>query len=202
MFTPLNESEVPGNPYVLFQQWFETAQKAGVLDPEAMTLATATPDGAPSARIVLLRGFDERGFAFFTNYESRKGAELAANPRAALTFFWAQLKRQVRVEGSVEVLNVQESDAYFQSRPRGHQLAAWASPQSRVLVHREALEENLREFLMKHPHGDVPRPPFWGGFRVVPRTIEFWQGRENRMHDRVRYTRGDHGAWMLDRLAP
>lgn len=201
MLAPLNESEVPADPLALFRIWLENAQAAGGPDPEAMSLATATPDGVPSCRIVLLRGFDERGFVFYTNYESRKGDELSVNPQAALTLFWAQLKRQIRIEGTAEVVTEAESDAYFQTRPRGHRLAAWASPQSRVLPDRDALDENLRRFFEKHPQGDIPRPPFWGGYRVIPKTIEFWQGRENRMHDRLRYTRMESG-WLLERLAP
>ena len=167
-----------------------------------MTLATATPDGRPSARMVLLKGVDARGFAFFTNYESRKGAELAANPRAALVFFWVQLERQVRVEGRVERLSAEESDAYFASRPEGSQLGAWASQQSAVLPDRGPLEARYEELRAQYEGQEVPRPTFWGGFRVVPETVEFWQGRVNRLHDRLRYRRQDDGSWVIERLSP
>jgi pyridoxamine 5'-phosphate oxidase len=166
-----------------------------------MTLATATPDGRPSARMVLLRGFDERGFRFFTNYESRKGGELAANPRAALVFWWGELERQVRIEGRVERTSRAESEAYFSSRPPGSQLSAAASPQSRVIDSRAVLERRVAELATGHQDGELPLPDFWGGFRLVHEVIEFWQGRPNRLHDRLRYRR-DGNAWKLERLAP
>jgi pyridoxamine 5'-phosphate oxidase len=166
-----------------------------------MTLATATPDGRPSARMVLLRGFDERGFCFYSNYESRKAAELAANPRAALVFWWDALERQVRIEGRIERTTREESEAYFHSRPPGSQLSAAASPQSRVIEDRAMLEERVRRLATDSHNGQVPLPDFWGGYRLAPEVVEFWQGRPNRLHDRLRYRRaGD--AWKIERLAP
>jgi pyridoxamine 5'-phosphate oxidase len=200
--TGLRESEVDPDPFRQFRSWFAQAEATGVPQPEAMTLATATPDGWPSARVVLLRGQDERGFVFFTNYLSRKGKELAANGRAALVFFWEALQRQVRVEGVVEVVTAEESDQYFRGRPRGHQLGAWTSYQSQVLAGRDVLEADLAELTARFADGEVPRPPHWGGFRVVPETIEFWQGRLNRLHDRLRYRRVSPGGWVVERLAP
>ena len=167
-----------------------------------MTLATATVDGFPSARVVLLRGFDERGFVFFTNYQSRKGHELAANPRAALVLHWASWQRQVRIEGSVEKVSALESDDYFHKRPFGHRLGALLSPQSRVISSRVFLEERMDQLLKEFEGKDVPRPPHWGGYRVVPHVVEFWQGRANRVHDRIRYRRGNDAAWVIERLAP
>jgi pyridoxamine 5'-phosphate oxidase len=198
----LSEADVDGDPIRQFQAWFEDAVAAGLPDPHAMTLATATPDARPSARVVLLRGCDERGFAFFTNYESRKGRELAANPHATLVFYWHDLERQVRVEGRVERTSAAESDAYFRARPREAQLGAWASDQGAVLASREALEARLQEILRRFPDGDIPRPPHWGGFRVVPEAVEFWQGRPGRLHDRLRYRKRDGGGWTIQRLAP
>jgi pyridoxamine 5'-phosphate oxidase len=166
-----------------------------------MTLATATPDGRPSARMVLLRGFDERGFCFYTNYESRKGGELAANPNAALVFWWGELERQVRIEGRVERTSRSESEAYFRSRPPGSQLSAAASPQSQVIDGRAVLEERVARLATGQKDGEVPLPGFWGGYRLVPEVVEFWQGRPNRLHDRLRYRRaGDR--WRIERLAP
>lgn len=198
----LLETDAPANPLALFAQWYLAAEAAALPEPSAMTLATATADGIPDARMVLLRGFDGRGFHFYTNYHSRKAAELLQNPRAALVFYWAPLTRQIRIEGTVEKISAEESDAYFRSRPVGHQLGAWASPQSQVIVGRRQLEENLEALKSRFPDGSVvPRPPHWGGFRVVAHTIEFWQGRDNRLHDRLRYRRvGD--AWIIERLAP
>jgi pyridoxamine 5'-phosphate oxidase len=198
----LSESDVDGDPIRQFQAWFEEAVAAGLPDPHAMTLATATPDGRPSARDVLVRGCDERGFAFFTNYESRKGRELAANPFATLVFYWHDLERQVRIEGRVERTTAAESDAYFLARPREAQLGAWASDQSAVLPSREALEARLQEILRQFPDGDIPRPPHWGGYRLVPEAVEFWQGRPGRLHDRLLYRRRDGGGWTIERLAP
>ena len=198
----LIEERADPDPIGQFRTWFEEAMAAGVPEPHAMTLATATPDGRPSARIVLLRSFDERGFAFFTNYESRKGRELAANPMAALVFFWAGLERQVRIEGRVGTVDQTESDAYFRDRPRGSRLGAWASPQSEVIPDRGAIERRMAEFEAGFSDGEVPRPPHWGGFRLVPDVVEFWQGRPSRLHDRLRYRRREGGSWLVERLAP
>jgi len=197
----LAEADVDADPVVQFGRWFEQAGHAGLLEPHAMTLATATPDGRPSARMVLLRGFDERGFCFYTNYESRKAAELAANPRAALVFWWGELERQVRIEGTVERTSLAESEAYFASRPPGSQLSAAASPQSRVIEDRAALERRVAELATAVSDAHVPRPGFWGGYRLAHEVVEFWQGRPNRLHDRLRYRRaGD--TWRIERLAP
>jgi pyridoxamine 5'-phosphate oxidase len=198
----LREDEVDPNAIRQFERWFDEAMKAGVSEPDAMTLATATPDGRPSARVVLLRGVDDRGFVFFTNYDSRKGRELAANPWAALVLFWHELERQVRVEGQVRRVSVQESDYYFQSRPAGSRIGAWASPQSEVIKSRESLEIRCQELEKSFEDGTIPRPPNWGGFRLVPETIEFWQGRPSRLHDRLRYTRREQSNWLVERLAP
>jgi pyridoxamine 5'-phosphate oxidase len=199
--TGLRENEVDPDPVRQFLRWLDHAVAAQLREPHGMTLATATADARPSARMVLLRGLDDRGFVFFTNYESRKGEELSTNPRAALVFWWPELERQVRIEGRVEVVTAAESDAYFQARPRGHRLAALASPQSRVIAARSVLEERLRELEEQYPGEEVPRPPHWGGYRVVPALIEFWQGRPNRVHDRLRYERQGEG-WRIERLAP
>jgi pyridoxamine 5'-phosphate oxidase len=198
---PLREEDVSPDPILQFRAWYEQAAAAGLHLPDAMTLATATPDGQPSARMVLLRGCDEAGFVFYTNYESRKARDLSANPRAALVFYWGPLERQVRVEGRAELVAPEVSDAYFRTRPRASQLGAWASPQSQVLAGRQALERNLEEASARHAGGEVARPPYWGGYRVVPEVVEFWQARAGRLHDRLRYRRLRRG-WVLDRLAP
>ena len=190
-----------GNPLERFQDWFREAEQAGVEVPEAMTLATAAPDGAPSARMVLLKGADEEGFVFYSGYVSRKAGELEANPRAALVFYWRPLGRQIRVEGRVEHVSDAESEAYFATRPRGSQLAAWASQQSRSLPSREELERRYAELEREYEGREVPRPPHWGGFRLRPDAIEFWEHRENRLHDRTCYTRAREG-WHSERLAP
>ncbi len=197
----LVEAEVAPDPIAQFRAWFEAASTAAVPEPNAMTLATATPDGRPSARIVLLKGFDERGFCFFTNYESRKGRELEANAHASLVFFWPTLERQVRVEGRAERVSGEESDHYFAIRPIGARLGAWASRQSEVVADRATLEAALEAVERRYPDGDVPRPPHWGGYRVVPDEVEFWQGGPNRVHDRLRYRRSS-GGWSIDRLSP
>lgn len=197
----LSDLDVTDDPIEYFQRWFEDAKRSGLFLPEAVCLATATDAGAPSARMMLLKGVDQRGFVFFTNYESRKGDELAANPRAALVFHWAILERQVRVEGRVERITEAESETYFRSRPRGSRIGAWASRQSAPLAERAELERRVREIEGRYPGEDVPLPPFWGGFRLAPERIEFWQGRIDRLHDRLRYTRSDD-AWIVERLSP
>lgn len=199
----LNKADVDPDPIRQFQTWLQDAIAADVHEPTVMTLATATPDGQPSARLVLLKGVDSRGFVFYTNYDSRKGQELAANPRAALVFYWQGLGRSVRVEGTVERVSAEESDTYFASRPLASRLGAIISPQSQVIPSREPLDQGLAEALAAYRDGgDPPRPAGWGGFRVTPTVIEFWQGRPNRLHDRLRYTLTDDGAWRIDRLAP
>ena len=197
----LDERDASHDPIVEFARWFAEAQEAQVGEPNAMTLATTTADGAPSARIVLLKGFDQRGFVFFTDYRSRKGAELEANPRAALVFFWVELERQVRITGTVERTSTEESEAYFQSRPLGSRLGAWVSHQSQVIPGRAQLETGLAEVERKFSGRDIPLPPHWGGYRVKPEQVEFWQGRENRLHDRIRYVR-DGDRWRIERLSP
>jgi pyridoxamine 5'-phosphate oxidase len=197
----LSEDTVPREPLPLFAAWYQAAVDAQLPEPGAMTLATSTPDGMPSARMVLLRGFDARGLVFYTNYLSRKARELDGNPRAALVLFWSSLHRQIRVEGMVEKVSVHESDEYFRGRPYGSQLGAVASPQSEVIAARSVLDARVRE--LQSLHVDlVPRPPHWGGYRVRPTLFEFWQGRENRLHDRLRYRQISDHTWLLERLAP
>jgi pyridoxamine 5'-phosphate oxidase len=197
----LSEDRVESDPVAQFAQWYERAQAAVKPLPHAVALATATGAGHPSLRMVLLKGFDAHGFVFYTNYRSRKGRELARNPRATLLFHWGEIERQVRIDGRVEKLTARESDEYFATRPRGSQLAAWASPQSAVLARRDPLERRFAAFARKYPAA-VPRPPHWGGYRLVPQAFEFWQGREDRLHDRVLYRRVRGGRWRIDRLAP
>ncbi len=198
----LTEAGADPDPIEQFRNWFGAALGADLHEPNAMTLATATPDGRPSARVVLLKGFDERGFVFYTNYEGRKARELQANPNCALVFYWGELERQVRVEGRAGRVSEVESDTYYASRPRGNRLGAWASEQSRSVRDRQTLENRLRELEVEYEGREVPRPPFWGGYRVEPEVIEFWQGRENRLHDRLVYRRSGRGGWDRERLQP
>jgi len=204
--TGLQRADLDSDPIAQFRKWFDQATRArsGIepLDANAMTLATADRQGRPSARIVLLKGLDERGFVFFTNYESRKGCELEENPQAALVFHWADLERQVCVAGKVAKVPLEESDAYFNSRPRGSRLATWVSRQSQVVKDRGELEENLRQAEAQYSDPGVPRPPYWGGYVLSPARMEFWQGRPNRLHDRFQYTRADGNTWQIERLAP
>ena len=201
--TALTKASVDPNPIRQFEKWFQELPAAGVSEQDAisMTLATATKDGLPGARIVLMKSYDDRGFVFYTNYNSRKGNELADNARACLLFYWSPVWRQVRIEGSVEKVSNEESDQYFHSRPLGSKIGAWASKQSEVFESRAELEKRFEEFSWKF--GDnVPRPTHWGGYRLKPATIEFWQGRENRLHDRLRYQLQPDGPWMIERLGP
>lgn len=197
----LDLTEVDPDPFVQFTHWFDEAQRAEVLEPNAMTLATADAAGRPSARVVLLKEVSPRGFVFFTDYRSRKGIELAANPRAGLCFFWKELERQVRIVGTVERIAPEESAAYFGSRPLGSRVGAWASVQSAVIPGRDWLEAEVERVSATYPDGDVPLPPHWGGYRVAPDELEFWQGRASRLHDRVRYL-ANGGGWQVERLSP
>jgi pyridoxamine 5'-phosphate oxidase len=197
----LAEEDALADPIAQFERWFDDARRAEVHEPNAMTLATVDAAGQPAARVVLLKGVDRRGLAFFTNRDSRKARELFANPRAALVFWWGPLQRQVRFEGTVEDVEAAEADAYFASRPKGSQLAAWASAQSSVIADRAALEAAERAHRERFGQEEVPRPPFWGGYRLVPAVVEFWHGRASRLHDRLRYTRTTDG-WRIERLAP
>jgi pyridoxamine 5'-phosphate oxidase len=197
----LDEAEVDPDPVRQFEAWFQQALDAKLPEPNTMTLATVGADGQPSARIVLVKGVDERGFVFFTNYESRKGHELAHNPRASLLFYWIELERQVRIEGTVVKTSAEESDAYFASRPLGSRIGAWASDQSQTIESRALLEACEREISAQYGE-NPPRPPHWGGYRLVPSKIEFWQGRPSRLHDRLLYTRTPQGNWRISRLSP
>ncbi len=197
----LSEQDVAADPMAQFTRWFDEAVNAAVVEPNAMCLATATPDAAPSARMVLLKGFDARGFVFYTDYRSRKGQELADNPRASLCFFWAELERQVRINGAVQRVSRAESDEYFQSRPLPSRVGAWTSHQSMVLIDRTALEQQLAANDARFAGGQVPLPEHWGGFRIIPEELEFWQGRESRLHDRIQFRR-DAGDWVKRRLSP
>ena len=198
----LDEHEISRSPFKQFQQWWEEALKADIEEVNAMTLATASAAGVPSARIVLLKGYDENGFVFFTNYNSYKGQDLLENPRACLVFFWKELERQVRITGLVQKVNSAESDEYFMSRPAGSRIGAWVSPQSQVIRDRQWLDENEKEQLRKFEGKEITRPDHWGGYRVNPITIEFWQGRSNRLHDRIQYSLDEKGEWKVERLAP
>jgi pyridoxamine 5'-phosphate oxidase len=198
----LDEATTAEDPFAQFETWLgEALATDGLPEPNAVTVATVSADGQPSARVVLLRGYDARGFVFFTNYDSRKGRELDGAGKASLLFFWAALERQIRIDGAVERLSASESDAYFARRPRGHRLSAWASPQSAVVPSRASLEASMLEADRRFAGVDVPRPPNWGGYRVIPHAFEFWQGRRNRVHDRIAYVRGAE-RWTRERLAP
>jgi pyridoxamine 5'-phosphate oxidase len=198
----LLESDVLPDPVGQFQRWFDEARAVGIPEANAMTLATADASGRPSARVVLLKGLDSRGFSFFTNYDSRKGREIAANPRVSLCFYWQPLERQVRIEGTVEKTSREESEAYFRTRPLEAQIGAWVSRQSEVIASREELERRQAELAARFAGAPVPLPDFWGGYRVVPESVEFWQGRPGRLHDRLRYERSAAGAWVIRRLSP
>jgi pyridoxamine 5'-phosphate oxidase len=197
----LSEAEADPDPIGQFARWFDQAVAAGLVEPNAMTLATVGADGQPSARVVLLKSFDVRGFVFYTNYLSRKGRELESHPRAALVFYWPDLERQVRIEGVAARVSAADSDAYFNSRPPGSRIGAWASPQSSVIDGRESLEREVQRLTQAFGDGPITRPPHWGGYRVAPAVIEFWQGRPSRLHDRLRYRR-ESGRWIIERLAP
>ena len=197
----LDVADVDRDPMAQFTRWFSEAQRADIREPNAMTLATCSPDGQPSARVVLLKSVDDRGFGFFTDYRSRKARELDANPKAALLFAWLDIERQVRIEGIVARMPVSEAETYFRTRPLGSRYGAWASIQSHVIADRAWLESAVREVESRHPDGDVPLPPHWGGFILAPTLYEFWQGRQSRLHDRVQYRLAD-GTWLVERLAP
>lgn len=198
----LLEKDLARDPFQQFEKWFQEAEAAKVVEPNAMTLATATADGRPAARTVLLKGLDGRGFVFYTNYESRKGRELLANAHATLVFPWLTLERQVIVEGTVSQVSREETDAYFHSRPRASQLGAWVSRQSSIIPDRAVLENEMKTLEAKYAGATVPLPLHWGGYRVTPKTVEFWQGRRSRLHDRLRYRRAANGEWTVERLAP
>lgn len=197
----LSETEVDAHPIDQFSKWWDEALISQIDEVNAMTLATVSQDGRPSARIVLLKGFDENGFVFFTNYESEKGQQLLQQPFASLVFFWKELERQVRIEGTCEKVSDRESDEYFHSRPQGSQLGAWASPQSRVIEGRSVLEDNIKQLELRFSREAIQRPTHWGGFRVIPDKVEFWQGRSNRLHDRILYQKSSD-SWTISRLAP
>ncbi len=199
---PLDEGEVDRDPMKQFECWMKEAVDSNLQDPNAMVLSTATPGGKPSARVVLLRGFSEKGFAFYTNYNSRKGMELLENPHACLSFFWPEIARQVKIEGLVTKLASEESEAYFRSRPKDHQLGAWASMQSKVIGGRDEIERQMSELEIKYKDQEVPRPHYWGGFSLLPELFEFWQGRMSRLHDRIQYSGYKNGEWLIERLSP
>ena len=197
----LLEADVSPNPYNQFTAWWNQAIESRIDEVNAMTLATASATGVPSARIVLLKSVDEEGFVFFTNYNSKKGNDLEENPKASLVFFWKELERQVRISGKVQKINADESDAYFNSRPEGSRIGAWASPQSSVIASRAIIEENITKYTQQFADGNIVRPPHWGGYIVIPSVIEFWQGRSNRLHDRIQYSLKE-GKWLIETLAP
>ncbi|HEY9728036.1 MAG TPA: pyridoxamine 5'-phosphate oxidase [Chroococcales cyanobacterium] len=201
-FQGLSEADAQPDPFRQFKIWFDQALAAELPEPNAMTISTVTSDGKPSARMVLLKDYDEQGFVFYTNYESHKGQQLLQNPWGAITFWWAELERQVRIEGRVAQVSAAESDEYFHSRPRNSQLGAWVSAQSQVINNREVLEERLQQLEKEYKNKEIPRPPHWGGFRVIPTAIEFWQGRPSRLHDRLLYRCSEDGTWKIQRLSP
>lgn len=198
----LEETDVDINAIKQFTAWWQDAINSSIDEVNAFTLATATAEGKPSARIVLLKGYDDHGFVFFTNYASNKGEQLAQNGKVAMVFFWKELERQIRIEGEVEKINETESDSYFNSRPKGSRLGAWASPQSKQIANREVIEANVLKYEQKYPGENVPRPKHWGGYRIKPNLIEFWQGRSSRLHDRLQYTLNEENNWKIERLAP
>ncbi len=198
----LSEKDIAADPFRQFAIWWQEAETAEILEVNAMTLATASAEGVPSARIVLLKGYDERGFVFFTNYESYKGKDILENPRACLVFFWKELERQVRITGIIEKVSAAESDEYYNSRPEGSRIGAWVSPQSQTIEGREWLEENERKYKAIFADKPITRPAHWGGYRVKPVKIEFWQGRSSRLHDRIQFTLQETGSWLIERLAP
>lgn len=198
----LSEKDLARDPFRQFEKWFQEAEAAKLVEPNAAVLSTATKDGRPSSRMILLKGIDGRGFVFYTNYSSRKGMELESNPHVSFMFPWVALERQVIIEGSVTKVTREESEAYFRIRPRSSQLAAWASSQSTILSGREALEDAMKAVEKKFSGVDAPLPPHWGGFRIIPETVEFWQGRRSRLHDRLRYRREPNGSWVIERLSP
>ena len=198
----LLEEDLDPDPFKQFESWFNTALESEFVHADAFSLSTSSPDGKPAARMLLLKGFDENGFVFYTNSESRKGKELASNPYCTICFWWDKLERQVRIEGRVEKVPDSEADAYFATRPRGSQIGAWASEQSRTISDRGYLEKRFEEIEDKYRDREVPRPAYWNGYRLIPDSIEFWQGRPNRLHDRLRYKLQEDGSWVIDRLAP
>ena len=198
----LNEIDIENNAINQFGKWWNDAINSQIDEVNAMTLSTATNEGKPSARIVLLKGFDERGFVFFSNYDSHKGKELVSNPQACMVFFWKELERQIRIEGTIEKVSSEESDAYFLSRPVSSQIGAWSSPQSSVILNRKVLEDNVTKYSQQFSTEQLVRPDNWGGYRLKPVLIEFWQGRSSRLHDRLQYTLQDEATWKIERLAP
>lgn len=202
MLAALDEETAGSDPVAFFSRWFTEAEAAQITEINAMTLATVGADNYPHARIVLLKGLDDQGFVFFTNYDSNKGNELSANPHAALVFFWKELERQVRIEGVIEKVSASDSDIYFNSRPAASRIGAWSSPQSREITHRNILDLNYEKYTAEFSDIDIPRPAHWGGYRLIPTRIEFWQGRSSRMHDRILFVKQAVGSWQRSRLAP
>lgn len=198
----LLEENVAADPIAQFETWWQQTVESQITEPNAMTLATASPDGMPSARVVLLKGFDRNGFVFYTNYKSYKALQLAENPKACLVFFWKELERQVRIVGLVQQVSPAESDAYFKARPAGSRIGAWASPQSQVIAGRQWIDDRYNALVRELGGGTIERPPHWGGYVVRPVIVEFWQGRPSRLHDRIQYTLQDDGSWKIERLAP